>query len=266
MIKEFIIDLELSSVCNLFCVYCPRDKIKRERKFITQNAISQLAKHVGPNKIIWFSGMGEPFLHSKIDLVVEKLKATGAMVYANTNGTALNFKEHLIAAVDAGLDFLNISVYGLDYLSYKNTTTKDLFNQLRENILTIKETVIPYRISYVANSQTPVNIRAILRTAFGTNNIRILREHHRSFLKNQQKIIDCGLAHNYLFISCDGDVLSCVNDVSGINNFGKDILEGSEKKRSSFPFLNCAHCDSGRGIKSFNEDFMGKILDLSKKL
>jgi len=206
IIKETIVDLELSSVCNLSCIYCPRDKIKRKRRFIDLSSINQLADHLDPGKIVWFSGMGEPFLHPDLTAIITILRTSGALIYTNTNATAPHFQKTLTAAQQAGLNFVNVSVYGFDTESFQFTSQRDLFLILKENIEFLKASGLPYRLSYVQTEESPPNIKDRLETTFETKHIRLLKQHHRSFAPRPSPKIQCGLAQNYLFISSDGDI------------------------------------------------------------
>lgn len=265
-IEEIIIDLELSSICNLSCIHCPREKIRRKNTLLDWKTVDQLVNCIDSRNVVWFSGMGEPFLHPQIVEIVKKLKSTGAKVYTNTNASIPEFKERMSEAAKKGLDFVNVSVYGFDANTYKKTTKRDLFDTVKENIEFLKQLKMPLRLSYVIAPDSPADIKEKLESVYGTKNIRFLSLHQRSFAKDEQNIVGtCGVAKYYLFISCDGDVFPCVNDVAGENNLGNDILEASKTKKLHYPYDMCKHCNDPHRTIPFQEGYFAKVFDLSKR-
>lgn len=265
-ISEFIVDLELSSICNLNCIFCFRDQIKRTSPFLGEEAVDHLIKHLDGHKVVWFSGMGEPFLHPHIAAIVAKIKGSGAKIYSNTNGTAPEFKRRLPECIQNGLDFVNVSIYGLDRVFYQGNTGKDVFELVKQNVNFLRESGLSHRISYVCTEATPENIKERLQDIFEVENIRLLSRHHRSRADKESVFsYRCGLVENYLFISSDGHIFSCVNDVAGINNFGRNIIQAAQAKRAGYPFTICQHCDSGKGRNSLATGFAEKVLNLGMK-
>jgi len=265
-LSEIIIDLELSSLCNLSCTFCPRSKIKRSKHFIDLNTIDSLIPIIDEKHIIWFSGMGEPFLHPNLPEIIRRIKKSGAKVYTNTNASAPRYKDTLDIAIKEGLDYVNISIYGHDNESYKTNTRKNVFDRVLDNVKFLQNLKVPYRISYVASSEVNKNeLRKKLEDVFGTDKIRLPQLHHRSFSSREQSISECALAQFYLFISSDGNVFSCVNDVSGENNFGKDIYTAAGEKRKEYPFKICVYCDEPHRTIPYKEDYFQRVFDLSSR-
>jgi len=265
-IRETVVDLELSSICNLSCGFCPRDEIKRKNPFINDATIEQLAEHIDEDKIIWFSGMGEPFLHPDIIRIIKRLKETGTLVYTNTNGTSRQFRENVGSAVEAGIDFVNVSAYGTDAESYRRNTNRDVFSKVLEGISLLQIWGIPHRISYVVTEDTPENIRDILIKSYGVENVYLRRHYDRCFAASEQPIPKvCSLAQHYIFISSDGNVFSCVNDVKGVTNRGTDILAASKLKQERFPFGICGSCNYGGKDRKLSDGYFEAIRRLSQK-
>jgi hypothetical protein len=57
-----------------------------------------------------------------------------------------------------------------------------------------------------------------------------------------------------------------VNDVSGKNNFGKNILKASEEKRKRYPFNSCEHCDEPHKTLPYKEGYFQKVFELDSKI
>lgn len=259
MIKETIVDLETCSACCLSCSFCPRQRIRRQNVVIMPDHVKRLAKHVGPGKVVWLSGLGEPLLAFPNDMI-QTLKASGAKVFSNSNAAFEKFPATLDACIKAGLSFLNISVYGWDRESYAITTGHDQFEVVQKNVEHAMK-VIPTRLSFVQTETSPEDVKERLSFAFWTDRIRLLREHGRADKTNQVPPSVCALCHNYLFVSSDGQALACVNDVEASTPLGTDYEEAS-KNKAAYPWSFCSKCDCGARYASFKDGFLNRVLNL----
>jgi MoaA/NifB/PqqE/SkfB family radical SAM enzyme len=263
MIKETIVDLETCSACCLSCSFCPRQRIRRRNVTIEPKDVQYLAKHVGPGKVVWLSGLGEPLLDCPDDAIAE-LKGSGAKVYSNSNAAFPKFKDYLDKCVKAGLSFLNISVYGWDEESYAATSGHDKFKLVQENVAhAIK--VLPTRISFVQTETSPEDVKERLSFAFCTERIRLLREHGRADGSPQKPPPQCALCQNYLFITSDGRALPCVNDVEASESFGFQYELAHAIKQQQYPWPFCHKCDCGARFASAKEGFLDRVLSLDGK-
>lgn len=117
-----LVDLELSSRCNLTCPMCPTitDEFiaKRVTPFkkgnldfsLIKKIIDEIAGKVFALRLSW---VGEPTLHPKLADAVRYAKAKGIPeVSFLTNGTKLKLK-YFAQLVEAGADWITISVDGL---------------------------------------------------------------------------------------------------------------------------------------------------------
>lgn len=94
--------------CNLSCTYCnefddfskpvPLDEMYRRIDRLGQLGTS----------VISFSG-GEPLLHPDLDLLIRRIRGTGAMAGMITNGFLLN-ADRIQKLNDAGLEHMQISI------------------------------------------------------------------------------------------------------------------------------------------------------------
>lgn len=118
-----LVDLELSSRCNLACPMCPTvtDEFIEKRvtpfkkgKLDTQLAmriIDEVAPHVYALRLSW---VGEPTLHSHLPDILRHAKARGIReVSFLTNGTRLNL-DYVTNLIQGGIDWITISVDGMD--------------------------------------------------------------------------------------------------------------------------------------------------------
>ena len=98
--------------CNLSCAYCNEyDKISKP---VPIDEMNRRIDHLGRlgTSIITISG-GEPLTHPELDLVIRRMRRTGAMAGMITNGYLLN-QERIERLNRAGLDHMQISIDNLE--------------------------------------------------------------------------------------------------------------------------------------------------------
>src|SRR5215813_13579836 len=78
-------------------------------------------------------GVGEPMLVKELARMVRHLKARGAYVLFNTNGTVLTPKRGR-ELCDTGLDELRVSLDAADARSFVLVRGKDYFNRIVRNV------------------------------------------------------------------------------------------------------------------------------------
>ena len=277
MLHETVVDLELTCSCCSNCSFCPREKIRRLRQMIRMETVESLARYLSPDHVVWFSGMGEPLVHKEFVAIVRTLKGTGCLVYTNTNGMAPEMEVKLAVAKP---DFVNLSLYGLDRESFKITTGRDMFNVVKERILWLQTSGLKWRLSYVTEEKDPARVEELKARLqdMSSGNARVLTKHSRSFGAEGQEVPKvCGLCDRYLFLACDGRILSCAHDVAAENSYnpedyevGPDGLEdriiwASAEKRMDYPFASCSRCDSnGLKYKALEPDYFDKVKRLGR--
>jgi radical SAM protein with 4Fe4S-binding SPASM domain len=108
--KKFYI--EITSVCNLACTFCPQTK--RQANFIkTDDFIKRLDEIKPHTDYIYFHVKGEPLLHPKIDELLDLSHERGFKVNITTNGTLINKTKHKIMMKPA-LRQMNFSLHSFD--------------------------------------------------------------------------------------------------------------------------------------------------------
>ncbi|UQZ82311.1 pyrroloquinoline quinone biosynthesis protein PqqE [Paenibacillus konkukensis] len=108
--KKFYV--EITSVCNLACTFCP--PTKRQANFIEIDAFTHILDQVKPfTDYIYFHVKGEPLLHPKIDELLDLSHERGFKVNLTTNGTLLPKVRHKILMKPA-LRQVNISLHSFD--------------------------------------------------------------------------------------------------------------------------------------------------------
>ena len=89
--------LEITNVCNLDCVFCP--KTDRAKHRLTMEEFSLLTgKLQGQVKFLYFHLMGEPFLHPLLPDFIKMARGKGFVPVLTTNGTLLSKAQGVIEA------------------------------------------------------------------------------------------------------------------------------------------------------------------------
>lgn len=141
-VPSFVI-IENSNLCNLSCIFCPHESMKRKRGIMEEglfrSIIDQCAKEGILNVLI--QGFGEPLLDKDYLARVRYAKASGIKnVHCVTNGTLLT-RDISEGLIKAGLDRLYISidaaspeVYGQIHKAPGSGSPSDKFSDVVKNI------------------------------------------------------------------------------------------------------------------------------------
>lgn len=89
--------LEITNVCNLDCVFCP--KTDRAKRRLTLEEFERLSDKLENRiKFLYFHLMGEPFLHPLLPDFIRIARRKGFIPVLTTNGTLLSKGEAVIEA------------------------------------------------------------------------------------------------------------------------------------------------------------------------
>lgn len=90
--------LEITNVCNLDCLFCP--KTKRAKRTLSPVEFNLLTDRLrGRVKFLYFHLMGEPLLHAHLPEFIIKAREKGFVPVLTTNGTLLHKAGQLIDAL-----------------------------------------------------------------------------------------------------------------------------------------------------------------------
>ncbi|UJF31327.1 radical SAM/SPASM domain-containing protein [Paenibacillus hexagrammi] len=108
--KKFYI--EITSVCNLACSFCP--PTERKANFISIEDFTKTLDQVKPHaEYIYFHVKGEPLLHPKIDQLLDLSHERGFKVNITSNGTLITKNRHKLLGKPA-LRQMNFSLHSFD--------------------------------------------------------------------------------------------------------------------------------------------------------
>jgi len=132
--------LEITSVCNLACSFCP--PTERMRQFISIEDFSNRLDQIKPHTdFINLHVKGEPLLHPKIDQLLDISHEKGFKVNITTNGTLLHKRKHQLLNKPA-LRQMNFSLHSFDGHSGAHANALDKQSYVRSILAFIKEATI----------------------------------------------------------------------------------------------------------------------------
>lgn len=104
--------IEITSVCNLACSFCPQTA--RKANFMKPDVFESILTQVKPHTDhIYLHVKGEPLLHPKIDALLDASHAKGLKVNITTNGTLIHKAGPKILGKPA-LRQMNFSLHSFD--------------------------------------------------------------------------------------------------------------------------------------------------------
>ena len=144
----FVLFVDPSSACNFRCRFCPTSspelysKTRRPtimRFSLFEKIVETLKDFPTPLKVLRLYKDGEPFLNPRLPEMIALARSAGIAhsIDTTTNGSLLT-PDRALAAIEAGLDRINISLDGLsddDFLRFTGTAVS--FDQLVRNITEI---------------------------------------------------------------------------------------------------------------------------------
>ncbi|KAB2912470.1 MAG: radical SAM protein [Hyphomicrobiaceae bacterium] len=126
--------LETTNRCNLLCTTCPRTYADLEPEAdMSWELFTRIVDQVPNIARVVLHGVGEPMLVKELPRMVHYLKARGAYVLFNTNGTVLTAKKGR-ELCDTGLDELRVSLDAADARTFLLVRGKDYFNRIVRNV------------------------------------------------------------------------------------------------------------------------------------
>lgn len=258
----FIVDVELTNQCNLQCLFCGQQTMKRQKGFmeekIFQKVADECALHKTPIRLIRW---GEPFLHPQITNFIEYAKNKGLAVHVTTNGQIIS-EEQMKAIIEAKLDSLIFSFQGADKTEYEIMRNNKQYDILKKNILRMVElrgdSEKPFiHISCTMTDETKEQIDKFVQdwgsvadsVGVGKTNLSRLSLEQIKSLDNLGKLLEvknretvkkiytpCSEVYQKLSVDWNGDVSCCCMDfddyltVGNINeNSLEEIWNNSEK-------------------------------------
>ncbi len=223
-----LIDLEVVSACNVVCSFCPRQEMVRSKRQMSEETFAAVERFLPLGAVVMISGLGEGLLHPRLPEWIERLSKGGHSTCIISNGVLLT-PERQRRLIDAGVAQIQISMHGLDESVVREVmpvgARPGKVVQHLEYLSQNRPKNLRVRINFVetiSNSHARNDVRAFAKQ-LGFDWFH-RREHTRggSLGSTKQDIgkEGCGIFASVTFISSDGNILPCVNDVAGVESFG----------------------------------------------
>lgn len=265
-----LLDIEAASSCNVACTFCPRGKLKRDKKIMDPETFSHVLRIIPKNALVMFAGIGEPLLNKNLPAYIKQLKSFDISSCIITNGILLTpqLQKELI---EVGIDQLQISYSGVSddaLISIMGTTKyREIINENLQYLSGNRPTKLRVQLNFVLTKKNQKELAIIKEKArlWGFD-LHIRRVHNRGGSyeyqsKTEESILSvCGICAAVTSITADGKVLACSNDLGEHLYFAsvrdttwKNIVAWKKQLLSeSLKFKPCLKC---------NDDYRWIILD-----
>jgi MoaA/NifB/PqqE/SkfB family radical SAM enzyme len=257
--ENVVLDLEVTSLCNAVCTFCPRTHLERGARFIDLELVKRVAlslKAEANHPTVVLCGIGEPTLHPKLPEIIQMLSDAGANVCMTTNGSYLSV-EKMDALVDAGLSEVNISLNAFTPETHADLMKLKNFNNISEIAGEMASSRaqrwprLKMHVSFVLTKRNEHEVDSFVRKWRGSGVSKIWLHPltnragqlaHDCEGANNNSIIDaylddddvkvdlfpmddsfsnlCHVARGVDFVSVDGEMLLCAQDYEAKHRFG----------------------------------------------
>ncbi|MDB4929964.1 MAG: moaA 3 [Myxococcaceae bacterium] len=254
-----LFDLEAASACNIVCSFCPRDEMARPERLMSPETFARVLAFLPDGAVVMFSGLGDALLNPRLEGFVAALTARAIASCVITNGLRLT-PQRARALIDAGLREFQVSVHGLDAGSLAPIVTRgaDPGRVARhlDALAGLRPPDVRVRVNFV---ETPENVasRELVRAWAEARGFRFFfrRLHTRGGTLTRRRpaeaVEGCGIFAAVTFVTVEGDILPCVNDVRSEGVLGnvadttferlrarkREVIEGGSW------FAPCAGCN-----------------------
>ena len=138
--------MEVFGGCNYTCQMCPQSNPGRGKGFTRKmplknfkKILNDLVPKYGMPQIN-LEGSGEPTMAKDLPEYVKAVKEKNLKCFMYCNGARLNGK-FMRDVIDAGIDFIRISVIGYNKEKYKKWMNIDNFDLIMNNLIEIKKNI-----------------------------------------------------------------------------------------------------------------------------
>lgn len=237
-----LFDIEAASACNMVCSFCPRDEMSRPERLMSPETFERVLAFLPDGAVVMFAGLGDALLNPRLEGFVAALSARAISSCVITNGLRLT-PHRAQGLIDAGLREFQVSVHGLDAGSLAPIVTRgaDPGRVARhlDALASMRPPEVRVRVNFV---ETPENAesRELVRAWAEARGFRFFyrRLHTRGgtlpLRRAAEAVEGCGIFAAVTFITVEGDILPCVNDVRSeglLGNVADTTFEGLRSRK-----------------------------------
>ena len=136
-----LLQVESAIACNLRCIMCPWREIAENVEnhgLMSPEIWQSIRPHLSEIKSIDFTGGGEPLLQPELSEWIAEAHAAGCETGFLSNGLLLK-REKLQQVLNAGVDWICVSMDGADAKMYEKVRVGSNFDRVCENVAAIAE-------------------------------------------------------------------------------------------------------------------------------
>ncbi len=261
-----VVEVEPTTACDLACAFCPRSSLRRPEGRLSEGDFQLILGNLGnpsDKGMLLFSGFGEPLQHESIAVFVRQAKRAGWFCGITTNGTRIS-EPSAESLASAGLDVLQVSLHAVTDATYRRVVKRGSYDEVVNRV----ESILPMcanKILLALNfTVTPWNREETRDFASywrerGISHINFSRCHNRgghfhglpqtSSLPTSARVhAACWTYRNALYVTWDGQLLACCNDLTGETRRGDlrrtPLREIREREKGEKPLHEiCLPCD-----------------------
>ena len=236
-LKPFVLDVELTSICNADCVMCPRDKLTRPSGYMSPETFETLLSKIKETNAshIVFSGFGESGLHKNFVEYLNRINSeTSCYTQLNSNGILLH-PGMVDKLAQTNLHAINLNINAINDEDYQAILPgKKNFEKVLSNVRYLVEkkkqgwnTLLKIQTSVLDEYSEEMEMFQEFWFEQGIDEIIVHPCNNRGghyegkYLKDNTPIDKATAYCSFmLFIAWNGDVFSCSHDLAGSYKLG----------------------------------------------
>lgn len=270
------VDIELTSVCNLSCIFCHQQNRKYKLGAMSLDKVKDILQQcyeLGV-KSVKFNWRGESTLHKNFPEILEIAHNYGFFIYCNTN-LYVTDKGKLLSSLAKWVDVLKVSIDTMQHHAYRNIRKGSDLSTVITNLMILARLRRKYKMPPVIVSRRTIPkmetdeefkswfIKSSEKFKF---DIRPAMPRNKSNIFGKQKARKrkyCGQPSRRLVIGWDGKVFTCCvayneprnlcliinpNINAAWNNGNRETIIDNLKKGYGYP-IDCDSCTSKDAYK-----------------
>jgi len=223
-----LFDIEVASACNITCSFCPREAMARPRGLMSEETFGEVLEFLPPGAVIMLSGLGDALLHPGLESFVARLTERRLSTCIVTNGILLTPARQQ-GLINAGIAQIQVSVHGLSTGALAPIVTRgarpELVRQNLEYLASHRPAGLRLRINFVETPENAHALEDVRRWASALGAEFFFRRLHArggtiSSPRSAEPSEGCGIFGAVTFITVQGHILSCINDIRGTTDLG----------------------------------------------
>jgi radical SAM protein with 4Fe4S-binding SPASM domain len=129
-----LVTIELTNVCNLKCIMCPRTKGNRDYGYMDMGLFRKIVDEIsGKAEMAYLHLFGESLMHPSLIECIRYAKSKGIATALSSNGSLLTEKMSK-KIIEAGLDYLTLSFDGASRQVYEKVRVGADYEEIKKNI------------------------------------------------------------------------------------------------------------------------------------